>query len=143
VVQAAAAALGANTDDPTIAKAAAAAGGSVVRAIAMAGGPMLVLREEVAKLLKALPALDAGALHALGDQLDRGDRSLFDLFVGAIRDWLSGRLDTLAHDPAGLARSAELWDRLNTSARDVAIYNLERKPMVFAIFGLLAEASRG
>jgi len=143
VMQAAAAALGANTDDPTIAKAAAAAGGSVARAIAMAGGPMLVLREEVAKLLKALPALDAGALHALGDQLDRGDRSLFDLFVGAIRDWLSGRLDTLAHDPAGLARSAELWDRLNTSARDVAIYNLERKPMVFAIFGLLAEASRG
>jgi DNA polymerase-3 subunit delta' len=109
----------------------------------MAGGPMLVLREQVVKLLKGLPALDANALHALGDALDRGDRGLFDVFVGAIRDWLSGRLDALAGDPAGLARSAELWERLNATARDVATYNLERKPMVFAIFGLLAEASRG
>ena len=83
------------------------------------------------------------SLHALGDALDRGDRSLFDVFVDAIRDWLSGRLDTFANDRASLARSAELWDRLNASARDVATYNLERKPMVFAIFGLLAEASRG
>jgi DNA polymerase-3 subunit delta' len=143
VVRATTAALGAEADDPTIAKAAAASGGSVARAIAMAGGPMLVLREEVVKLLRALPATDASALHALGDALDRGDRSLFDVFVGAIRDWLSGRLDALANDPRGLARCAELWDRLNASARDVATYNLERKPMVFAIFGLLAEASRG
>jgi DNA polymerase III subunit delta' len=143
VVEATTAVLGAEAGDPSIARAAAAAGGSVARAIAMAGGPMLVLREEVAKLLKALPAVDANALHALGDQLDRADRGLFDVFVGAIRDWLSGRLDTLANDPKGLARSAELWDRLNTSARDVVTYNLERKPMVFAIFGLLAEASRG
>jgi DNA polymerase-3 subunit delta' len=143
VVRAATAALGAQAGDPTIAKAAAAAGGSVARAIAMAGGPMLVLREQVVKLLKGLPALDANALHALGDALDHGDRGLFDVFVGAIRDWLSGRLDALADDPAGLARSAELWERLNATARDVAIYNLERKPMVFAIFGLLAEASRG
>jgi DNA polymerase III subunit delta' len=109
----------------------------------MAGGEMLVLREEVAKLLKALPAVDAHALHALGDRLDRGDRGLLDVFVGAIRDWLSGGLDALVNDPRGLVCSAEHWDRLNASARDVAIYNLERKPMVFAIFGLLAEASGG
>jgi DNA polymerase-3 subunit delta' len=137
------AALGAEAGDPTIARAAAAAGGSVARAIAMAGGEILVLRDEVAKLLKALPAVDPNALHALGDRLDRGDRGLFEVFVGAVRDWLSGRLDALANDPRGLARSAELWDRLSASARDVATYNLERKPMVFAIFGLLAEASRG
>ena len=143
VVEASTAVLGAEAGDPTIAKAAAAAGGSVARAIAMAGGPMLVLREEVAKLLKALPAVDVNALHALGDQLDRGDRRLFEVFVGAIRDWLSARLDADANDLAALARTADLWDRLNRSARDVEIYNLERKPLVFAIFGLLAEASRG
>ena len=103
---------------------------------------MLALREKVAELLMALPSIDPHALHALGDQLDR-DRGLLDVFVGAIRDWLSARLDVEANNPGGLARTADLWDRLNRSARDVEIYNLERKPWVFTIFGLLAEASRG
>jgi DNA polymerase-3 subunit delta' len=142
VVRAAATALGADADDRAVTAAAAAARGSVSRAIALAGGPMLALREKVAELLGALPSTDPRALHALGDQLDR-DRGLLDVFVGAVRDWLSGRLDTEAGNLARLARTADLWDRLNRSARDVEIYNLERKPFVFAIFGLLAEASRG
>ena len=103
---------------------------------------MLALRQKVTELLTALPATDPQALHALGDQLDR-DRGLLEVFVGAVRDWLSARLDTEANNPGRLARTADLWDRLNRSARDVEIYNLERKPLVFAIFGLLAEASRG
>jgi DNA polymerase-3 subunit delta' len=32
---------------------------------------------------------------------------------------------------------------VNAAARDVEEYNLERKPLVFNIFGWLAEASRG
>ena len=103
---------------------------------------MLALREKVAELLSALPATDPRALHALGDQLDR-DRGLLDVFVSAVRDWLSAVLDTEVKNSERLVRTAELWDRLNRSARDVEIYNLERKPFVFAIFGLLAEASRG
>jgi DNA polymerase-3 subunit delta' len=142
VVRAASTALGADAADPAVAAAAAAARGSVSRAIALAGGPMLALREKVAELLRALPATDPRALHALGDQLD-SDRSLLEVFVGAVRDWLSGRLDTEVGDLTRLARTAVLWERLNRSARDVEIYNLERKPFVFTIFGLLAEASRG
>jgi DNA polymerase-3 subunit delta' len=142
VVTAASVALGADAADPTIARAAAAACGSVARAIALAGGPMLALREKVEELLRALPSTDPHALHALGDQLDR-DRGLLDVFAGALRDWLSARLDTEVSNPGRLARTADLWDRLNRSARDVETYNLERKPLVFTIFGLLAEASRG
>jgi DNA polymerase III subunit delta' len=143
VVRAASAALGADATDTVLAKAAAASGGSVARALALAGGPMLALRERVAELLKNLPATDPGALHALGDQLDRGDRNLLEVFVGAVRDFLSGRLDAQGNDLAGLARTAELWERVNRSARDVETFNLDRRPLVFAIFGLLAEASRG
>jgi len=142
VVRAASVALGVDAADSALAKAAAAARGSVARAIALAGGPMLALREKVAELLSALPATDPQTLHAIGDQLER-DRGLLDVFVGAVRDWLSGRLDADANDKARLARIAELWDRVNHSARDVETFNLERKPLVFAIFGLLAEASRG
>jgi DNA polymerase III subunit delta' len=142
VARAASTALGADAGDPAIAAAAAAARGSVSRAIALAGGPMLALREKVAALLGALPSTDARALHALGDELDR-DRGLLEVFVGAVRDWLSGKLDTEVGNLTRLARTADLWERLNRSARDVEVYNLERKPFVFTIFGLLAEASRG
>jgi len=142
VARAACTALGADAGDPAVAAAAAAARGSVSQAIALAGGPMLALREKVAELLSALPSTDPRALHALGDELDR-DRGLLDVFVGAVRDWLSGRLDTEVGNLTLLARTADLWERLNRSARDVEVYNLERKPFVFTIFGLLAEASRG
>ncbi len=140
VVRAASVALGA--DDQTVVAAAAAARGSVAHAIALAGGPMLALREKVEALLRALPSTDPHVLHALGDELDR-DRGLFDVFVGAVRDWLSGRLDTESGNLRRLARTADLWERLNRSARDVEVFNLERKPFVFSVFGLLAEASRG
>jgi DNA polymerase III subunit delta' len=142
VVRAALAALGAEADEPVLVAAAAASRGSVARAIALAGGPTRVLREKVAELLKTLPATDPRALHALGDQLDR-DRGLTEVFVGAIRDWLSARLDAEAGNLARLARTADLWERLNRSARDAETYNLERKPLVFSIFGQLADASRG
>ena len=42
-----------------------------------------------------------------------------------------------------VARLAEVWERVNQAARDAAEYNLERKPLVFNVFGLLAEATRG
>jgi DNA polymerase-3 subunit delta' len=142
VVRAASVARGADEDDPALVAAAAAARGSVSRALALAGGPMLALREKVAELLRALPATDPRALHALGDQLDR-DRGLTEVFVGAIRDWLSARLDLDAGNLARLARTADLWERLNRSAREAETYNLERKPLVFSIFGQLADASRG
>ena len=141
VARAAGVALGTDEADPAVVKAAVAARGSVSRAIALAGGPMLALREKVAELLTALPSTDPHALHTLGDQLDR-DRGLLEVFVGAVRDWLSARLDAEANNLGRLARTADLWDRLNRSAREVETYNLERKPLVFAIFGLLAEASR-
>ncbi len=35
---------------------------------------------------------------------------------------------------------AEAWERLNRAARDVETFNLERKPLVFNVFGLLADA---
>jgi len=41
-----------------------------------------------------------------------------------------------------LARLAEVWEKINRAARDTAEYNLERKPLVFSVFGLLAEATR-
>jgi DNA polymerase-3 subunit delta' len=44
---------------------------------------------------------------------------------------------------ARLERLAEALERINAAARDAETYNLERKPLVFSVFGLLAEVTRG
>ena len=63
-------------------------------------------------------------------------------FVDAINEWLSMRL-TQTPETARMARIADAWDKFNSAAREVEIYNLERKPFVFAAFGWLADAARG
>jgi DNA polymerase-3 subunit delta' len=142
VVQAAVAALGDGADAAALRQAAPAADGSVARAIALAGGPQLALRDKMNELLDRLPTTDPRALHTLGDSLERGGDELFEIFVETARAWLSARLDRTS-DARRLARTAEAWERLNGAARDAEIYNLERKPLVFNVFSLLAEAARG
>ena len=41
-----------------------------------------------------------------------------------------------------MARLAEAWDKVNRAGRDTEIYNLDRRPFVFSVFGALAEAAR-
>jgi DNA polymerase-3 subunit delta' len=142
VAAAAMAALGADADEAALRQAAAAADGSVARAIALSGGPQLALRDKMIDLLGRLPATDPRALHALGDSLERGGDGLFEIFTETARDWLSAQLDRTG-DARRLARAAAAWERLDHAARDAETYNLERKPFVFNVFGLLAEAARG
>jgi DNA polymerase-3 subunit delta' len=142
VARAAAAAIGGNADDTQVKAAAAAADGSVARALTLLGGPALALRQRLAFLLEALPATDANALHAIGEALGRADDGAFAAFVDVVRDWLSVRLQAEPREPRRLARVAEVWEKVNRAARDVEVYNLDRKPLVFAVFGLLAETAR-
>src|SRR5713101_8207737 len=142
VTKAAAAALGTEADEAELREAAKAADGSVARAIAMAGGPQLKLREQVTALLERLPATDARALHAIGDSIERGDENLYETFMDTVRNWLTAQLDRQL-EPRRLAQVAEAWERLNRAADEAEEYNLERKPLVFNAFSLLAEAARG
>jgi DNA polymerase-3 subunit delta' len=142
VACAAAQALGRAAADAEVAQASAAADGSVARALTLLGGSSLVLRERVVELLGKLPAVDPKALHALGDTLGRADEGAFETFVGTVRDWLTAQLAGMPQDTGRLAQVAEVWDKLNRAAWDVEVFHLERKPMVFAVFGLLAEAAR-
>jgi DNA polymerase-3 subunit delta' len=56
--------------------------------------------------------------------------------------WLSGRLDAATRGPSHMAKAAQTFEKVNRAARDVEAYNLERKPLVFSVFGLLAETAR-
>jgi DNA polymerase III subunit delta' len=148
VARAVSAALVGEADEAVVERAAAASEGSVARAIALMGGPLLAIRERVIELLDRLPAADPRALHALGESLDRADRVVLATFVDAVRDWLSARLarHLSARDVPrgrGPAPLAQAWENINAAALDAEMYNLERKPLVFKVFGWLAEAARG
>jgi DNA polymerase-3 subunit delta' len=130
--------------DADIAAAAAAADGSVARAFALLDAGALELRQQALDLLDRLPALDSKALHSLGEALAGTDPQRLAAFVDTINAWLAQRVGGGGRNDLGrLARLAEASERINAAARDAETYNLERKPLVFNVFGLLAEATRG
>jgi DNA polymerase-3 subunit delta' len=143
IARAVGAALGRDPNDAGVQKAASAADGSVAHAIALLGGPLLAVRERTIELLARLPQTDARAMHALGESLERADRLVLATFVDVVRDWLSARLAREQGQGRHLMRLAQTWDDVNRTAREVETFNLERKPLVFRIFGWLAEAARG
>jgi len=103
----------------------------------------LKLQQRTAALLATLPRVDPRELHALGDALGPSDRVALAAFIDSVDRWVSERLRSDANANANLprlARLAEVWENINRAARDTAEYNLERKPLVFSVFGLLAEA---
>ena len=139
VARAVAAATGAGAAE--LGQVAEASGGSAGRALKLIDGPALALRGRVLDLIAQLPNPDARALHALGDALSGTDPESLDTLVDLINGWLSDRVhtDTSADQKN---RAALAWDKINRAARDVESYNLERKPLVFAIFKELSEAAR-
>ena len=141
VARAVAAATGRDADAAEVTKAAAAAEGSVARAISLLDGSALALRQRVLDLFAQLPDPDPRALHALGDALGGSEPKTLTAFMDLVNGWLSAQLSDTPL-PRHMARTAEVWEKVNRAARDVEIYNLERKPLVFAVFGLLAEAAR-
>ena len=145
VIRAAGHAADLAADDPALIEAAEAAEGSVARALTLLGGDALKLQQRTAALLSTLPRLDPRELHALGDALGGSDRIALTAFVDSVDRWVSERLHADAHDNANLprlARLAEVWEKINRAARDAETYNLERKPLVFSVFGLLVEATQ-
>jgi DNA polymerase-3 subunit delta' len=143
VAAALAAAMNMAADDPHVAAAAAAADGSVARAVAFLDEDALALRQRALDELDRLPALNPPALHAIGEALAGTDAQPLAAFLDTVNAWLSRRVDGHNGELSRVARLAEAFARINQAARDAAEYNLERKPLVFNVFGLLAEATRG
>jgi DNA polymerase-3 subunit delta' len=146
VVHAAAEAANIAADDPALAEAATAAEGSVARALTLLGGDAVKLYQRTAALLAALPRVDPRELHALGDALGGSDKVALAAFIDSVDRWVNQRLHADGANANAnlrrLARLAEVWEKINRAARDTSEYNLERKPLVFSVFGLLAEATQ-
>ncbi len=142
VARAVAAAAGRAAGDAQVQEAAAAADGSVARALALLDGAALALRQRVLELIAQLPEPDPRALHALGDALGGTDPQTLATFVDLVNGWLSAQLRGAGNAMPRMARLADTWEQINRTAREVETYNLERKPLVFSVFGALADAAR-
>jgi DNA polymerase-3 subunit delta' len=134
-------ALDRDANEPEIREAAQQAEGSIGRALTLLEGPALELRRQVMAQLDRLPALDPRALHALGDALGGTEPQRLAAFVDTVNEWLAAQTARGPQENRILVRFAEAWDKVNQAARDTDTYNLDRKPLVFSVFGWLAEAS--
>ena len=143
IAQAVSKALGKNAGAAEIRAAALAADGSVERALMFLSGSALELRRQVTTLLDQLPKIDQRALHALGDSLSGTEPATFAAFMDTINAWLGTRIASGTRTIGNMAPVAQAWEQINRSAREVDVFNLDRKPFVFAVFGTLAEAARG
>ena len=134
-------ALGRDADDPELHEAAAQAEGSIGRALALLEGPALALRQQVSRCSSASRRRSARA--ACARRCARRHRAAAARsFVDTVNEWLAARTANGPPENRRLVRLAEAWDKINQAARDADIYNLDRKPLVFAVFGWLAEAAR-
>ena len=142
VIRAVTATAGEEASADDIRDAAAAADGSAGRALTFLEGDALELRQQVTGLLERLPVLEPRALHALGDKIAGTQAETLMAFMDAVNTWLSTRLRSGPQETARLARVAEVWASVNSAMQDAEAYNLDRKPLVFSVFGQLAEAAR-
>lgn len=97
-------------------------------------------------IMDQMPALDWEAIHDLADHLSsRAQTEDYEAVIAGVFDWMSKQLHDLAHQPQTqaetLAPLADLWEKIASSARQVDIYNLDRKAFLLTLFSDLAEAT--
>jgi DNA polymerase-3 subunit delta' len=123
-----------------IPEAAKASGGSVRHALSLLLGEGLAVRGMTEKLLAGLPVVDGESLHKLGDSLR--DRDGFYVFAETVEDWLAVAATEANASPTRLARFAETWENVRRAGIETDAFGLDRKPFVFKVFSMLADATR-
>jgi len=120
--------------------AAAHAGGSVGRALALAEGGAVELSAALGRVFQGLPALDIAAAHALADRLSRpGAEEGFALFMSLLRDRIALAAKAAATgtgDRVARLRPLEewggLWEKVGRLARLTGALNLDRKQAILS-----------
>jgi DNA polymerase-3 subunit delta' len=97
---------------------------------------------QVMRALAMLPRVDWPLVHAIADSVV-GDETAFDALVAAMFGWLSSALKArrgLA--PRAVAPYAEAWERLERDARELAIFNLDKRAFAVLAFDLLSKTAQ-
>jgi len=128
---------------PEIARAAAAARGSVARALKLLSGKSLDIHAKTGRALAQLPKVDWRAIHELADGvMGRAGDDEYQTFMETLQDWLSSRVDVVEASLKMLLPWAEAWTKINDLARETDTYNLDRRALVISLFTELAQAAQ-
>ncbi|WP_298354869.1 DNA polymerase III subunit delta' [Rhodoblastus sp.] len=96
------------------------------------------------KILARLPDVDWLLAQRIGEAIAaREAASEFDAFLRALYGWLSDNLHkNKGLGPRAVAPYADAWEFLEREARELEIYNLDKRAFVVVVFSRLAEAAR-
>lgn len=118
--------------------------GSVRRTLELLDEDKVAFIEQVTWLLEGLPKADTKQIYALAETLAKRDADdNYELTLETIERWVSGKL----HERAGLgsARLAplvEVCEKIARTAREIDVFNLDRRPFILTLFDDLADAVR-
>lgn len=118
--------------------------GSARRCLEMLDPDRARLVESVRAMLDALPRHDLKRVLSLAEALaKKGAEEEYWLAIETVERWIGERIAERAPEgPVRLAPLVEVCDKIRRSAREVDVYNLDRRPLVLTLFGDLAEALR-
>lgn len=118
--------------------------GSVRRCLELLDEEKVAFIEHVTRLLDGLPRTDTKQVLSLAEALAKRDADeTFDLMLETMERWVTGRLHQ--HAALGASRLAplvEVCDKIARSAREVDVFNLDRRPFILTLFDDLSEAVR-
>ncbi len=118
--------------------------GSVRRTLELLDAGKVSFIDQVTRLLDGLPKTDTKQILALAEALAKRDADdSYELTLETIQRWVSERL----HERAGLGASrlaplVEVCEKIGRTAREIGVFNLDRRPFILTLFDDLAEAVR-
>ncbi|MCG7393840.1 DNA polymerase III subunit delta' [Microvirga sp. ACRRW] len=118
--------------------------GSVRRTLELLDADKVAFIEQVTRLLEGLPRADTKQIYALAEALSKRDaEDSYELALETIERWVSAKL----HERAGagaerLAPLVEVCEKIARTAREIDVFNLDRRPFILTLFDDLADAVR-
>lgn len=118
--------------------------GSVRRTLELLDAEKVAFIDLVTKLLDGLPRTDTKQVLALGEALARRDADdNYELALETVQRWVSERMRERAGLGASrLAPLVEVCEKIGRSAREIGVFNLDRRPFILTMFDELADAVR-
>lgn len=118
--------------------------GSVRRTLELLDEEKVSFIGQITRLLDGLPKADTKQIYALAEALAKRDADdSYELALETVERWVSGRLHERASlGPARLAPLVEVCEKISRSAREIDVFNLDRRPFILTLFDDLADAVR-
>jgi len=135
-------AAGLTPDDAALDAACARAEGSVREVLRLLSAVDAKFDAQVGRALAMLPEINWPLIHGIADSA-AGDPTAFDALLAACFAWLSaGVRAKRTLGPRALAPYAQAWEQFEREARELAIFNLDKRAFTLLAFDLLARTAR-